>query len=813
MKISYNWLSQYIDLTDQTPEAVGELLTGSGLEVEGIETTETLPGGLEGIVIGEVLTCTPHPNADRLKITTVNLGEETKQIVCGAENVAAGQKVVVATVGSTLYPSGGEAFKIKKSKIRGELSEGMICAEDEIGIGNSHAGIMVLDTELPNGTPAKQYFNSEDATTLEIGLTPNRADAASHIGVARDLCALLSRDLNWPDVSAFSAGTNSTESIKVKVENTEACPRYSGITLTNVSVKPSPDWLQERLLSIGLQPINNVVDVTNFVLHEIGQPLHAFDAEKITNGEIVVGTLKEGTPFTTLDEKERKLSGQDLMIGDSAGNGLCIAGVFGGIGSGVTETTTQVFLESAYFSPDWIRATAQRHGLKTDASFRYERGTDPNITLYALKRAVLLLQEVAGAKVASGLIDMYPNPIEAFRVPCSWSGITTLLGYEVPEERRREILGQLDIEITEEAGDKFVAVVPPYRVDVQRQADIAEEILRIWGYNNVPLPDHMGSRFLAHFPKTDPDRRKQEASAVLSGLGFQEIMTNSLTNPLYAQKADFLKQEHQVEILNKLSEDLGVMRQTMLFGGLEVINHNLNHRQKDLKLFEFGKTYHKYKTGYNEQPWLSIWLTGNVQAEHYRSPAKVSQFEDLRDTLEVLLLRFGINTYKSQTITDGAFAYALEIVYTGDKIRSKSPLVKMGKVQPKLAKLCGLKQEVFWAEVNWSLLLQISGSRQISYEPVSRFPEVRRDLSLVVDKTVSFAEIEALTRKLENRLIRRIGVFDVYEGDKVEKGKKAYAISFIMQDAERTLTDKVIDKTMQRLMQGFELELDAVIRK
>ena len=815
MKIAYNWLSQYINLEDQNPEKTGQLLTDSGLEVEGIEESSSLPNNLEGLVIGEVMQCDKHPGADRLKVTKVDIGEEElAQIVCGADNVAQGQKVIVATVGATLYPTNGEPFKIKKSKIRGEESLGMICAEDEIGLGNSHAGIMVLETTLANGTPAKEYFTGSSEATIEIGLTPNRADATSHIGVARDLKAILHREIQWPSVETFKAGINATESIQVKVENVEACPRYSGLTLKNIKVQASPDWLQQRLQSIGLQPINNVVDITNFVLHETGQPLHAFDANKIADKQVIVRTLPEGTPFTTLDEVERKLANTDLMICDGKGNGMCIAGVFGGTTSGITEATTDVFLESAYFSPDWVRATAQKHSLKTDASFRYERGADPNITVYALKRAALLMQEICGAEVNSELIDLYPKPIADFEVECSWSGINRLLGYEIPKEKAVTILELLDIKVIPQTEDTFIAQVPPYRVDVQRQADIAEELLRIWGYNNIPLPEQIGSAYLAHFPKTDPDRKRQETAALLSARGFQEIMTNSLTNPEYGQKAEFIKEEYNVEILNKLSEELGVMRQSLLFGGLEVINHNLNHRQNNLKFFEFGKTYHKYQSGYNEQPWLALWATGNWQAEHYRQPNRAIAFEDLRNSVEVILNRFGITNYKtSENNNQAAFAYALEIVYTGEKKQGKKPLVTLGKVKPALAKQCGIKQEVFWAELNWGLLLEISTKHSIQYEAVSRYPEVRRDLSLVVDKKVSFSDIEALSRKLENRLIKRLGVFDVYEGDKLEQNKKAYAISFILQDAERTLTDKVIDKTMQRLMQGFERELDALIRK
>jgi phenylalanyl-tRNA synthetase beta chain len=814
MKISYTWLRQYIDISE-SPEEVARLLTASGLEVESLEKQEGLPGGLQGIVIGQVLTRQQHPNADRLSLTTVDIGGgQIVPIVCGAANVAAGQKVVVATVGATLYPTAGEAFQIKKAKIRGEASEGMICAEDEIGLGTSHAGIMVLDTDLPNGTPAADYFNLQDEWIFEIGLTPNRADAASHLGVARDLKALLNRPLRWPDVSAFKVD-NQSRPITVEVQNEEACPRYTGVTISGLQVKESPEWLRERLASIGLEPINNIVDVTNFVLHELGQPLHAFDADKIRGGKVVVRTLAAGTTFRTLDEKERKLQEQDLMICDAEG-GMCIGGVFGGMESGINESTTTIFLESAYFSPDWIRRTAQHHALKTDASFRFERGTDPNITLFALKRAALLIQEVAGGQVSSEIIDLYPQPVDDFKVTVNWGKLYELAGHPIPQAEVRRILQNLDIQLQDETLEGFTAVVPPYRVDVQRPADIVEEVIRIYGLDNIPMPAGLSSSYMAEFPRTDENILRREASALLAANGFMEIMTNSLTNPDYARKSGFLEEKKSVEILNKLSEELGVMRQSLLFTGLEVIAHNINHRQRDLKLFEIGKTYYKETNSYREHKYVGMWITGLAEGEHYLQEAHPVAYHDLRLVIELLLSRFGINEVYPQVIHEREFAYGLEIVYNGRKIgRSavKQPLVRLGKLTPAITALAGIKQEVFWAEIDWVLLMELAGLQQVQFEPVSRFPEVRRDLSLVLDKAVSFAQLQEVTRKAESELIKRIGVFDVYEGDKIEAGKKAYALSFILQDKEKTLTDKVIDKTMQRLMTAFEKELGAYIRK
>jgi phenylalanyl-tRNA synthetase beta chain len=818
MKISLNWLKEYIQL-DQTPEEIAAMLTASGLEVENIEKIEKLPGGLQGVVIGEVERCEKHPNADKLSLTTVNIGTDLVPIVCGAPNVATGQKVLVATVGTTLHPTEGEPFKIKKAKIRGEASEGMICAEDELGLGHSHAGIMVLDTSLPAGTPAAEYFQLEDDVIFEIGLTPNRADAASHMGVARELQALLRRKMQLPDVSEFRI-ENTDNRIEVEVQNLEACPRYSGLTISDIQVGESPQWLKDRLQSIGLEPINNVVDVTNFVLHELGQPLHAFDAAEISGNKVVVRTEAGGTTFTTLDEKERKLQAEDLMICNAEG-GMCIAGVFGGIKSGVKESTRAIFLESAYFSPDWIRRTAQHHGLKTDASFRFERGTDPHITEYALKRAAMLIKEVAGGYISSEIIDIYPKKIEDFRIEASYRAINRLIGKELSQEEVNSILESLDITLTEKHAEGFTALVPPYRVDVQRQADLVEEVLRIYGYDNIEISENLSSSYLAEFPAVDENLQRRRVSESLAANGFFEIFTNSLTKPEYARAADFIDESRTVEILNKLSEDLGAMRQTLLFSGLEVIAHNINRRQKDLRLFEFGKTYEQAGKGYIEKKQLAFWMSGNAEAEHYLQAPRPVAFHDIRLAAEKVLSLFGIKEYTSAVIHEKGLAYGIEIMYNGrsnsktnkQETASPEPLIRMGKVLPKLAALAGVKQEVFWAQINWEELLKRYSKQELRFQPISRFPEVRRDLSLVIDKNVLFEDIRRITERQENRLIKRIGVFDVYEGDKIAENKKAYALSFILQDEEKTLTDKAIDKTMQRLISTFEEQLGAVIRK
>jgi len=804
MKISLNWLQQFIDLPE-SPKEIGDLLTHSGLEVEGLEEVERVKGGLKGLVVGEVLTCTKHPNADNLNVTTVDIGQKAPSpIVCGAPNVAIGQKVIVATVNTILYPSTGEPFKIKKAKIRGEVSEGMICAEDEIGLGAGHDGILVLDTDLPNGTPAADYFNLTSEYVYEIGLTPNRADAASHLGTARDLKALFKRDIQMPSVDAFKVN-NTDRTIAVTVENADACPRYSGLTISGITVKESPDWLKSKLNAIGINPTNNVVDVTNYVLHGLGQPMHAFDAAFITGDRVVIKTMPAGTKFTTLDEKERVLAERDLMI-CNAEEGMCIAGVFGGMKSGVTEKTTDIFLESAYFSPDYIRKTAQTHQLKTDASFRYERGTDPNITVYALKYAALLIQEVAGGQVSSEITDLYPNEIKNFEVPVTFRGINRLIGKTLSNEEIKDILISLDIVLSEETSEGFTAIVPPYRVDVQREADVVEEVLRIYGYNNIELKGTLSSTFLSEFPKRDADAIELEVSRILSGAGYNEIVTNSLTKHTYAEATESLDDNENVHILNFLSEELNVMRQSLLFNGLEVIERNVKRRQTNLSLFEFGKTYHKVNKKYKEKERLVIFVTGENVDENWLEKKRSTHYFDLKETVSQLLNKFGVHNYETSETENDLFAYGLTVS------TRKKPLLTMGKVSSKLAKLCDVKQEVFMADIDWDFLKSLY-PLEVDFKPISKFPEVKRDLSLVVDKAINFDQIRRLSMKLERQLITRTSVFDVYEGDKIGENQKAYAISFFLQDQEKTLNDKVIDKTMNRLIQGFEKELGAIIRK
>ena len=803
MKISINRLKEFIPF-QESPEEIAALLTASGLEVEGIVEFESLPGGLEGVVIGEVVSCQPHPNADKLSLTTVDVGDEILRIVCGAPNVAAGQKVAVALVGATLYPHNGESFTIKKAKIRGEASQGMICAEDELGLGEGHDGILVLDTSLPNGTPASKHFDIVRDQVLEIGLTPNRSDAASHLGVARDLRALLGKEIYLPDVDAFQVD-NRNRPVTVEVENSLDCPRYAGLTISGIKVAPSPDWLQNYLKAIGLEPINNVVDITNFILHDLGQPLHAFDADRIAKEQLIIKKLPKGTSFTTLDGKERKLSGDELMICDAEG-GLCIAGVFGGKDSGVSDSTTSIFLESAYFSPDVIRKGSQYHGLKTDASFRFERGTDPNMPVYALKRAALLIKEIAGGEISSDTVDLYPNPVADFEVKVSYKNIKRLIGQELPKDQIEAILNGLEIGVVDKTDAGFKAIVKPYRTDVTREADIIEEILRIYGFDNIPLSKGYHADYLAEHPEKDLNKLQYRVSEMLAAKGFHEMITNSLTEPSYSEESGFLDADQNVEILNKLSEDLGVMRQRLLFTGLEVLAHNINRRQKDLRFFEFGNTYLKLEGGYKEEKHLSLFLTGSQGEESWLAPSKAVSFPDIYGVVEGLLDKLNLDRPKVDIVHEAPFDYALRMSY------GKKVLGTVGMLSSKITKLAEVKQEVLYAELNWDLLAKYASGMK-KYSPISKFPEVRRDLSLVIDRQVMFDDIRGIALKAGGKLLQRIQVFDVYQGDKIDEGKKAYALSFYLQDTEKTLTDKVIDKTMERLMQSFENEVGALIRK
>ncbi|GAA0878930.1 phenylalanine--tRNA ligase subunit beta [Algoriphagus jejuensis] len=802
MKISINRLKQYIELVE-SPEEIGALLTRSGLEVEGIDDFVSVPGGLDGVVIGEVLSCEKHPDADKLSLTTVDTGSAIVQIVCGAPNVAKGQKVVVATVGAKLYPSEGEPFEIKKAKIRGQVSEGMICAEDEIGLGSSHAGIMVLTVDLPNGTPASEYFEVETDAILEIGLTPNRADAASHLGVARDLQALLGKKITLPEESPLAV-EQPGPAISVEVQDVADCPRYAGVVLTDLKVAPSPQWLQNFLRSLDLEPINNVVDITNFILHDLGQPLHAFDADKIFEGKIIVGKLPKGTPFVTLDGKERKLSGEELMINDSKG-GMCIAGVFGGNHSGVSDETTSIFLESAYFSPDVIRKGSQVHGLKTDASFRFERGTDPNMPVYALKKAVALLQEIAGAKVSSEIIDLYPVPVQDFEIQVSYGHINRLIGKVIDPTEVKTILESLEIKVINETPEGFTAIAKPYRVDVTRESDIIEEVLRIHGFHQVELSENLRTDFLAEHPVKDQNKLQYRVTEMLAGQGYFELITNSLTKPVYAEKSGYLDSALNVEIYNKLSEDLGVMRQTLLFSGLEVLAHNINRRQTDLKCFEFGTIYQKAEEGYKEGRRLAIFHSGNRSSESWIEKEKPFGFSDIYATVERILERLNIEPSQVSILESAPFAYAL-VLKLGEKV-----LGSIGLVDEKILKLAEVRQEVWFAELDWDLLFKKTSSLK-KYAEISKFPEVRRDLSLVIDKAVTYDQVKAVAQKAGGKLVQKIGVFDVYQGEKIEAGKKAYALSFHLQDQENTLTDREIEKTMSKLIRAFQDQVGAIIR-
>jgi len=803
MTISYNWLKEYIEIPE-SPDEIGQVLTSTGLEVESVEPFETVRGGLKGLVIGEVLTCSRHPNADKLSITTVDVGgERPLPIVCGASNVAAGQKVIVAIPGTTIYPSTGEPFVIKVAKIRGEQSEGMICAEDEIGLGTNHAGIIVLDTQLANGTPATEFYNIYSDYVLEIGLTPNRADAASHIGVARDIKAFKKREIRWPAIDDFKID-NKDLPIKVIVENQEACPRYSGVTISGVSVTASPAWLKNRLLSIGLTPINNIVDITNFVCHEAGQPLHAFDADQITGNKVVVKTLPAGSTFVTLDNKERKLQENDLMICNES-EGMCIAGVFGGSKSGITTGTKNIFLESACFSADYVRKTSMYHQLKTDASFRFERGTDPNLTVYVLKRAALLIKAIAGGKISSDVVDVYPSPVGNRLIEVKDKNVNRLIGKSIPRAEVHDILSRLDIEVVEKATESYKVSVPPYRVDVTQEADVVEEVLRIYGFNNIELSETAHADFLAEFPSKDIDHYKRTIGELLVSNGFFEIWTNSLTNQAYQEKHQLTFKGKPVEILNKLSEEQGVLRQTMLFTGLEVSAYNINRRQKDLKLFEFGKIYYGGDGGYKEEERLALYITGNRETENWLHKTQPTTYHDLAQSVSNIFIKTGVSATQ-ETINDQLLEYGSRLMLGHDEIGI------IGKLKSSLLKEFGIRQELFYAELNTSLLFSAANPKLVIQE-VPKFPEVRRDLSLVIDKKISFEEIRNLVMRTERQLVKNIIAFDVYEGDNIPAGKKAYALGFTLLNENKTLTEEEIDKAMDQLMTAFESQLGAVIRK
>ncbi len=808
MKISYNWLKQFIK-TDWTPEQTSELLTDLGLEVEGVENYQSVKGGLEGIVVGEVLTCEKHPNADKLKVTTVNIGsEEPLQIVCGAPNVAAGQKVPVATIGTTLYTPEGEAWTIKKGKIRGEASHGMICAEDELGLGKSHDGIMVLDADLEPGIPAAEIFDIENDHVFEIGLTPNRADAMSHMGTARDLRAgLVQKEINLelitPSVSAFRVD-NRTLKMDVDVKNKDLAPRYCGVTISGLRVKESPAWLKHRLKAIGIEPKNNVVDATNYVLHDLGQPLHAFDATKIIGNKIEVKTLKSGTKFTTLDGVERELHEDDLMI-CNAEKPMCIAGVFGGIDSGVTENTTSIFLESAYFNPVSIRKTAKRHGLNTDASFRFERGIDPNITEYALKRATLLIQELAGGEVTSDIVDFYPKKIKDFEVRLSFENAKKLIGEEIPKETIKRILTSLEIKVNNVTETGLGLTVPAYRNDVEREADIIEEILRVYGYNNINITEKLNASISATSRFEDYKIQNVVGNQLVSQ-GFFEIMANSLTTPNYVALSDQLKEEHNISMLNPLSNDLSVMRQSLLFSGLEAVSFNINRKRADLKLFEFGKTYHGYNDKREEYKHLSLFVTGNQNAENWNGTSKKSDFFLMKGLIVAILERLGISRFKESPIANDLFSEGLTLGL------GKNKLVDFGLVKKSVLKHFDISQEVIYADFNWDTVLDLVKHNKIKFTEIPKYPEVRRDFALLLDENVTFESIYTIAKQSEKQLLKAVNLFDVYQGKNLPKGKKSYAVSFTLQDDNKTLTDKQIDKIMNKLQTNFEKQLGAELR-
>lgn len=811
MRISYNWLKQFIK-TDLKAEEISEILTDLGLEVEGVDKFESLKGGLQGIVVGHVLTCEQHSNADKLKVTTVDLGngEAPVQIVCGAPNVAAGQKVPVATIGTKLYDKEGNAFEIKKGKIRGEESHGMICAEDELGLGESHDGIMILADDLKPGTPAAKIFNIETDEVFEIGLTPNRADAMSHFGVARDLRAGLVQKENstnfeiiTPSVSNFRIDKRTLK-IDVDIESDKLSPRYCGVTISGIEVKPSPSWLQNRLKAIGLTPKNNVVDVTNYVLHELGQPLHAFDAAKIKGNKVIVKTVPAGTKFTTLDDVERVLDAEDLMICHAEGP-MCIAGVFGGKDSGVTESTSSIFLESAYFNPVSIRKSAKRHALNTDASFRFERGIDPNITEYALKRAALLIQEVAGGEITSDVIDIYPKKIEDFQVFLTFDKIKRVIGEEIPKEVIKKILVSLDIKINNVTEAGLGLVIPSYRVDVQREIDVIEEILRVYGYNNIQFSQKLNAT-IANSSRTEEFKVQNIVSNQLCSLGFNEMMANSLTKPEYVSLSESLKEEFTVKMLNPLSNDLSVMRQSMLFSALEAVSFNINRRKTDLKLFEFGKTYHKLPSGFDENKHLTLTVSGNRSDESWTNTQQKSDFFLFKGYVMSILSRIGLDT-KVTTLPfeDAIYNEGLALAI------GKEIILEMGTVKPQILKHFGIKQEVLFADIYWDKIQKYI-SNKIKFTDIPKYPEVRRDLALLIDSKVAFEAIYKVAKQTEKKLLKDISLFDVYEGKNLPEGKKSYAVSFTIQDENKTLNDKEIEKIMSKLQTNLEKELGATLR-
>ena len=815
MNISLNWLKDYIQ-TDLNVEEICEILTSIGLEVGGYEKFESIRGGLKGLVVGEVKTCEPHPDSDHLHITTVDLGDgRLTPIVCGAPNVAAGQKVIVATLGTVLY-DGDKEFVIKKSKIRGQESEGMICAEDEIGIGHDHAGIIVLPEDVKVGTPAAEYYHITTDYTIEIDITPNRVDGASHLGVARDLAAYLGQkqDITYtlPSVDHFKTDCN-TARISIEVQRPEACRRYAGICIEGVKIQESPEWSQTRLKAIGLHPINNVVDVTNYILFELGQPLHSFDKDKIKGNKVIVRSFPTGTKFTTLDGTERELNENDLMVCNTE-EPMCIAGVFGGLESGITDQTTNVFLESACFDPVFVRKTARRHGLNTDASFRFERGTDPNIVIYALKRAALLIKELGGGKITSDIIDIYPEPVKDFEVEVKYARIDRLIGKAIGHDRIKKILHSLEIKIVREDEEGLLLLVPPYRVDVRREADVIEDILRIYGFNNIEVPAKVNST-LSYSEKPDDFQLKNKIADLLVANGFHEIMNNSLTKASYFENLGTYHPEQTVLLFNPLSSDLCAMRQSLLFGGLETIAYNINRKNNNLRLFEFGKayTFHR-KEGdnhlkqYKEEDKLALFITGNKIQASWNSKEEKTDFFNMKSYAEMILIRMGFKPEFLNMEETAEDIYREGLTYS----QNGKHIVTLGMLSHSVLKSLDIDQEVYYAEFSWENILKALKNHTISFTPMPKFPAVKRDLALLLDKKVSFKEVRDIAMRTEKSLLKSVSLFDVYEGEKLGTDKKSYAVSFTIQDEEKTLTDKQIDKIMNKLMGAYQHLLGAEIR-
>lgn len=807
MKVSYSWIRDFINI----PEAIEEhsaLLTALGLEVEGLEEFESVKGGLKGIVVGHVETCVPHPNADKLKLTTVNLGDQTVQIVCGAPNVAAGQKVPVATIGTTLYTPEGEAWKIKKGKIRGEESHGMICAEDELGLGKSHDGIMVLDDALVAGTAFSEVMELSNDQVIEIGLTPNRADAMSHLGVARDLRAGLAIDNDplefmTPSVSSFHVDTRSHR-VDIEVVDTALAPRYCGITLTEIKIQESPDWIKNRLKAIGIAPKNNVVDITNYVMHELGQPLHAFDLAQVSGNKIEVKTLPAGTKFTTLDGEERELHEDDLMICDTE-KPLCIAGVYGGLHSGVTESTNAIFLESAYFNPVSVRKTAKRHGLNTDASFRFERGIDPNITEYALKRAALLILETAGGSISSDITDLYPKKIEDQQVFLPYDKVTQLIGQEIPKEEIKGILRTLDINVNSITDGGMGLTIPAYRNDVTRPADVIEEILRVYGYDRIEVSEKFNAS-IAPTSRLDNHRIQDIVASQLAGQGFMEIMANSLTSDKHHTLTDQIKPENEVRMLNPLSSDLSVMRQSLIYGGLEAVAHNLNRKQDHLRLFEFGNSYHQYQDRqFTETKHLTVITTGALNDNNWTGTTTPADFFYLKGIVSSILQRVGINNISEKPTK-------LDFLSEGIAFNAGQKIADLGVVKKSVCKHFNIDATVHYANIYWGEILKLLKEERRKVTDIPKFPAVKRDLALLVDEKVSFQQLHDIATKTEKKLLKEVQLFDVYEGKNLTEGKKSYALSFTLVDEHKTLTDKQIDKVMRKIQQQLEQQAGAQLR-